>query len=309
MLDLLINPFSTLLLVYYAVLGQNVFLAIVAFTVTIRLLLLPMTLKQQRSMKAMQEIQPLMREIQDKYKNDMETRNQKIMELYKEHKVNPLVGCLPAFIQIPIFLALWRAIISTLALNPGELIYLSDRIIIPGLDHLVPLHSHFLWMNLAVPDPYLVLPVLVMITTYLQQKLLTPPMPKKKPGSTPADDPSEQAAQMTRQMTTIMPFMLGYFALAYSSGIAVYFIISNIIGIVQYAAMGKADWRRLIGRETVELSEESEYFEKETGRYRKEGISDTRKSRPQLAANLAEGEKRSQAVNRAMSKAKRARAK
>lgn len=309
MLDLLVNPFSTMLLAYYALLGQNVFLAIAAFTITIRLLLLPMTIKQQRSMKAMQEIQPLMREIQEKYKNDVETKNQKIMELYKEHKVNPLVGCLPAFIQIPIFMGLWRAIIATLALNPGELIGLSDRILFSGFDHLIPLNSKFLWMNLAVPDPYLVLPILVVVTTWLQQKLLTPPVPKKK-NNTPSDDPSEQAAQMTRQMTTIMPLMLGYFALQYSAGIGVYFIISNIIGIIQYGAMGKADWRRLIGRAPLDESEESEYIEVESGRRIKSGINDTKKNRPKPAMSLlAHGETRSQNVKQAMSKAKRAKAK
>ncbi|KAB2904447.1 MAG: membrane protein insertase YidC [Anaerolineae bacterium] len=312
MLDLLINPFSTMLLLFYSLLGQNVFWAIVAFTVTIRMLILPMTLKQQRSLSAMQEIQPQLKELQEKYKNDRESLAQKQLELYREHGVNPLAGCLPAFIQIPIFLALWRAIIGTLALNPGELLHLYDRILIPGLDHLIPLNGHFLWMNLAVPDPYLVLPVLVVITTWLQQKLLTPPMPKKK-NNERSDDPADQAAAMTRQMTTIMPFMLGFFALTYSSGIAVYFVISNIIGIVQQAAMGKADFRRLIGKAPLAEGEESEYFEEESGRHRKPGItiehlsSAAKKNRPQPVTSLLEpGEKRSQRVNRAMVKAKRA---
>jgi YidC/Oxa1 family membrane protein insertase len=313
MLDLIINPFINILLLFYGLLG-NVFLAIVAFTVVIRLALIPLTLKQQRSMKAMQEIQPELKKLQEKYKNDREVLVQKQMELYREYKVNPMAGCLPIVIQLPILIGLWRAIIATLALSPGELLSLSDRIMIPGLESLVPMDHHFLWLNLAVPDPYLILPVLVVVTTFLQQKLLMPPMPKKKPGEQRSDDPSEQAAQMTRQMTTFMPLMFGFFALTYSSGLSIYFIISNLIGIAQYSAMGKADFRRLIGRAPEQMDEEAvAAITDESGRRRKAGVTDTwfDESKAKTSADQLPTleEKRSSRVARAKAKASQTRLK
>lgn len=259
-MGLIVDLLSTLLLILYSLLGQNVVLAIVAFTVIVRLSLLPLTIKQQRSMKRMQELSPKLKQLQTKYKDDRETLVQEQMKLYKEHGVNPFAGCLPLLIQLPIFFGLWRAIIATLASSPGQLLELQNHIMLPGLDHLVPLQNTFLWLNLALPDPYFVLPVIVMVTTYLQQRLIMPVRPKtatqpRKPGQRP--DASEQAEQMTRQMTTIMPFFLGFLSLSYSSGLSIYFIVSNLIGILQYAMMGKADLRRLIGKESPKAAAEA----------------------------------------------------
>jgi YidC/Oxa1 family membrane protein insertase len=302
MLDIIVNPFITLLLLFYGLLGENVFLAIVGFTIAVRMATLPLTLRQQRSMKSMQEVQPQLKELQEKYKNDRETLVQKQMELYRENKINPLAGCLPLIVQMPILIGLWRAIIATLASTPGELLSLSDRIMLPGLDNLVPMNSHFAWLNLAVPDPYLILPVLVVITTWVQQKLLTPSAPPKKAGS--GDDPADQAAAMTRQMTTIMPLMFGFFALTYSSGLSIYFVVSNLIGIAQYSAMGRADFRRLIGKEPV--SEEEQERIESGERRRLEGISDTRKAEVKMTTeDERTAEKRSLRRNRAKAKANR----
>ncbi|NJL94385.1 MAG: membrane protein insertase YidC [Anaerolineae bacterium] len=307
MLDLIVNPFITMLLFFYSILG-NVFLAIVAFTVVIRLALFPLTLRQQRSMKAMQEVQPELRALQEQYKDNREMLVQKQMELYRERKINPLASCLPIFIQLPILIGLWRAIIATLALSPAELLSLSDRILMPGLERVVPMDNQFLWLNLAVPDPYIVLPVLVMVTSYIQQKLLTPPMPKRKPGEQRSDDPAEQAAQMTRQMTTYMPIMFGFISLTYSSGLSIYFIISNLIGIAQYSAMGNADYRRLLGRvppSEVELAELTDVH----GRLRKASITDTlweEKGGRVAIPSTAIEEKRSERLARAMASARRA---
>lgn len=258
-MGLIVDLLSTLLLILYQVLGQNVVLAIVAFTVIVRLGLLPLTIKQQRSMKKMQELSPKLKQLQTKYKDDRETLVQEQMKLYKEHGVNPFAGCLPLVIQLPIFFGLWRAIIATLASSPGQLLNLQNHILLPGLNHLVPLHNTFLWLNLALPDPYFVLPAIVVVTTYVQQRLIMPVRPKtpsqpRKPGQRP--DASEQAEQMTRQMTTIMPFFLGFLSLSYSSGLSIYFIVSNLIGILQYALMGKADFRRLIGKESPKTEAE-----------------------------------------------------
>jgi len=246
MLDLIINPFITILLFLYQLLGGNVVLAIVVFTVLVRLATMPLTLKQQRSTRAMQEIQPELKRIQEKYKNDREKAAQAQMELYRQYGINPLAGCLPLLIQFPILIGLYRAIVATLAATPLELLNLSGRLWVPSLASQVPLQSHFLWLNLAVPDPLYILPVLVVITTWLQQKLLTPAP------STSSGGQSDQAAAMSRQMMTIMPLMFGVFSLSFASGLSIYFIASNLIGIAQYAAMGRIDLRRVAGRAPAE---------------------------------------------------------
>jgi YidC/Oxa1 family membrane protein insertase len=235
MLDIIINPFITILLFLYQILGGNVVLSIVVFTILIRLATYPLTLKQQRSSKAMQELQPELKKLQEKYKHDRERLAQAQMELYREYGFNPLAGCLPLLIQLPIMLGLYRAIVTTLAATPLELLNLSGRLWVPELSSQVPLHNTFLWLNLAVPDPLYVLPVLVVITTWLQQKLMMPATPPSNTGDRSAD----QASQVSRQMMTIMPLMFGFFSLSFASGLSVYFIASNLIGIGQYALTGK----------------------------------------------------------------------
>jgi YidC/Oxa1 family membrane protein insertase len=248
MFDLIVNPFITTLAFLYSVFGNNTVLAIAVLTVAIRLLTSPLLLQQQRSTKAMQEVQPKLKQLQEKYKNDREKLAQAQMALYREHGINPLGGCLPLLIQLPILLALYQAIILALAGTPFQLIDLSGRLLVPGLDHLVPLNNIWLDMDLTLPptaNPVyaLVLPLLVMITTWLQSKLTIPAPPPSEDGQ------PNQAAMMTRSMTTIMPLMFGFFSLSFSVGLSIYFVVSNLVGIVQYTLMGRAEWGRLFGRE------------------------------------------------------------
>jgi YidC/Oxa1 family membrane protein insertase len=144
-------------------------------------------------------------------------------------------------VQMPILLGLYRAIIATLAATPTQLLNLSGRLWVTGLSAQVPLQNKFLWLNLAVPDPLYVLPVLVVVTTWLQQKLLMP----ASSAPSGSDKGSDQASQVSRQMMMLMPLMFGFFALTFASGLSIYFIVSNIIGIGQYAAMGriKLPWK------------------------------------------------------------------
>lgn len=234
MLDIIVNPFITILLFLYQVLGGNVVLAIVVFTILIRLATYPLTIKQQRSTKAMQELQPELKKLQEKYKNDRERLAQEQWELYRRYGVNPLAGCLPLLIQLPIMLALYQAIVATLAATPTQLLDLANRLWVPALSSQVPLSNKFLWLNLAVPDPLYILPVLVVVTTWLQQKLLMPATPSGGTGDRQAD----QTARITRQMMLIMPLMFGFFSLSFASGLSIYFIASNLIGIGQYGLMG-----------------------------------------------------------------------
>ncbi|MBN2472612.1 MAG: membrane protein insertase YidC [Anaerolineae bacterium] len=238
MWDLILNPFITVLVFLYQILGQNTVLAIVAFTVLIRLLTHPLTMQQQRSMKAQQEMQPKLQKIQEKYKGDREKLAQAQMDLYREHGINPAGGCLPLLIQFPILIGLYQAIIQVLGATPLQLLDLSGRILIPGLNSLIPLQNQFLWLNLAEPDPFYILPILVLVTTWIQQRLLTP--------QTGGAADNNQAAAMTRSMTTVMPIMFFFFALSFASGLSIYFVVSNIIGIIQYSAMGKADFGNLL---------------------------------------------------------------
>ena len=243
MLDFIVNPFITILLFLYQILGGNVVLAIVVFTILVRLATYPLTVKQQRSTKAMQELQPELKKLQEKYKNDRERLAQAQWELYRQYGVNPMAGCIVLIVQLPILLGLYRAIIATLAATPTQLLNLSGRLWVTGLSSQVPLQNKFLWLNLAVPDPLYLLPVLVVVTTWLQQKLL---MPATSTSGGSGDSASDQASQMSRQMMMLMPLMFGFFALSFASGLSIYFIASNIIGIGQYAAMGriKLPWKR-----------------------------------------------------------------
>ncbi|HLE92084.1 MAG TPA: YidC/Oxa1 family membrane protein insertase, partial [Anaerolineales bacterium] len=157
---------------------------------------------------------------------------------------------LPTLIQFPIIIALYQSIIRALASTPLDLLKLS-RSIYPALNvsDLIPLNSKFLWMNLGQPEgiplpfdisflPYgfPLLAIIVAITTYIQAKLTMPA----------STNPNDQSAAMSKMMSVYMPLMLGYFALTFASGLSVYFITSNVLGIVQYAMQGKANWRNLL---------------------------------------------------------------
>ena len=253
MFDLIVNPLITLLALFYSVMGNNTVLAIAVLTVAIRLLTSPLMIQQQRSTKAMQEIQPKLKQIQEKYKNDREKLSQAQMALYKENGINPLGGCLPLIVQLPILLALYQSIILALAGTPYQLIDLSGRLLLPGLDNLVPLNNIWLEMDLTLPPTQnptyaLALPVLVMGTSWLQSKLTLPSAPKQDNGEDGEKSASDQAAAMTRSMTTIMPLMFGFFSLSFSVGLSIYFIVSNLVGIAQYTLMGRAEWGNLLGR-------------------------------------------------------------
>lgn len=234
--DIILNPFVTLLTFLYSILGHNVVLAIIVFTILVRVAILPLTAQQQRSAKEMQKLQPELKKLQDKYKNDREKLAQEQMALYKEHGVNPFGGCLPLIIQFPILIGLYQAIIFSLAATPFQLLDLSSRFLVPGLDHLVPLNNIWLGMDLTKPPTAnptwaLALPALVLVTTWLQSKLTIPQTP-------PSDDGKPNQAQaMSQSMTTIMPLMFGFFSLSFSVGLSIYFITGNIIGIIQYSLM------------------------------------------------------------------------
>jgi YidC/Oxa1 family membrane protein insertase len=225
-------PLANLILLFYNYLGHNTVVAIGALTVLINLALLPLTLNQQRSARKMQELQPEMQKLQKKYGNDRERLAQEQMKLYREKGINPMGGCLPLLIQLPIWFGLYAAIRYCVPTTPLDVFQFSQHIYhwLPGIVGLVPLQSTFLGMDLGQP-PNMVqwwsyaLPLLVGATSYLQQKLLTPPS---------ASDDQSQAAAMNKQMQIMMPLMFMMFTLNYATGLSIYFIISNLIRIAQY---------------------------------------------------------------------------
>ena len=173
----------------------NFGISIIIVTIIIKILLLPLTLKQDKSMKEMKKLQPELEKIKEKYANDKQMLNIKTMELYKEHKVNPLGGCLPLLLQLPILFALFGV------LRNG----------------IIPKDSSFLWLKLSVPDPFYVLPVLNGAVSFFQQKLM---------GS------ADSNPQM-KNMMYIFPIMMIMFSLKMPSGLQVYWLTSSILAVVQ----------------------------------------------------------------------------
>jgi len=259
---LFITPSINILLFIYNLIGRNFGLAIILFTILIKLVTHPLTAKQIKSSKALTDLQNDKEwlEIQKKYKNDKNKLAEEQMRLYKQRGVSPFASCLPTLIQLPIIIGLYQSIIQTMGNAPLQLINLVSRIspwlvntfsFIPWLKDpisLIPLNSHFLWMDLGKPErlyiPGLefsgaqfgipVLAILVVVTSYFQSKLMSPP----------SADP--QSKQMSGMMNIYMPLLMGWFAFSFASGLALYFFVSNIIGVIQYALLGRINLRSIL---------------------------------------------------------------
>lgn len=245
-MDILISPLVNMLLLLYGILGHSFVLAIIVATILIRLITLPLTLPQQRNSRKMAELAPQLEELKKKYGNDRNKFAQAQMELYRENKINMFGGCLPLILQLVIMIAFYQALTGALATNPLQLQQLSHRVL-PALVPLIPIDPIFMIYDLGLPgilpsveqnvSPIVaqllvfILPALVVVTTYLSQKLMTPP----------SADPSQ--ASMTKQMNIIMPMMFGLFALQFASGLSIYFIVSNVVGAVQSWLMNRR-WQK-----------------------------------------------------------------
>ena len=231
-IDFMLN----IMMYLYQVLGNNFLFALVTFTVLTRVIMLPLNLRQQRSTIRMQEMQPQVQAIQKKYRDNQ----QKMMEEFNKigySPTEPLMGCLPLLVQMPIFLALFRVINTMLESTPQALLTLKSTID-PSFDlaNLLPIDNTFLWMNLSQPDPYLVLPLLVAGSMFISQKLMMPQKnaaPETKGRNKKGAEQDDPAAQMQKSMQYTMPIMFGFFALSFNSGLGIYFVVSNLIGMAQ----------------------------------------------------------------------------
>lgn len=198
--------------------------SIILFTLVVRLATFPLNMQQIKSSKAMQDLQPRMKELQEKYKNDREKLAQEQMAMYKEAGVNPLGGCLPTLVQMPIWFALYQSLTQ---LSHEGLLYegfmwipslagpVADRG--GGLNWLWPLPPSIGWGPALA---YLVLPVLLIVSQYYMQQMMTPP----------SSDPQQASMQ---SMMKIMPLMFGYFSLIVPSGLTLYWFTSNILALAQ----------------------------------------------------------------------------
>lgn len=245
MWDFIVNIFVNILLFIYNLFG-NFGVAIILFTILIRLLTYPLTAKQIKAAQAMQDLQKDKRwiDMQAKYKNDKEKLAQEQMKLYKELGVNPFASCLPLLIQFPIIIALYQSLQMAMASGPLDLFNLMPRLWGGFLSpSIIPLNGRFLWMDMGQPERVNVfgigipvLAIIVVITTYMQSKLM----------QMPTTNQQNQSGMMNSMMNIYMPFLMGWLALTLASGLALYFVVSNLLMIGQYAMMGRLNWSNLI---------------------------------------------------------------
>ncbi len=227
------QPLVNILIVISHYLGGSFGLAIIALTILINLAMFPLTRSQIRNSKAMQDLQPKMAEIQKKYSKDKQKLAQEQMKLYKTAGIKPAGCALTMIIQMPVWIALYQSILLALAISPEAQLNLS-RFLYPwgAVYSALPLSRHFLWLDLANADIFLA--VFTAASQWVQQKM----------SMTPSNDPKQ--AQQNQMMLWMMPAMFGLLALSFPSGLALYWVVNNIVRIVlQYRVTGWGGLRRL----------------------------------------------------------------
>lgn len=223
---IILRPMINVVIGLSDILFSNFGLTIIALTIVVRGVMYPLTRRQLRATKAMQSLQPKIAELQKKHGKDKQKLAQEQMRLYKESGVNP-VGCLgPMLVQMPIWIALYQAIIRVLAVSPESFLNLSRYLYDwPIVYSALPLNNQFLWMNLANSDFFMA--ILVGATMWVAQKMITPA----------TSDPKQRS--QSQMMTVMMPLMFAFLALSFPSGLALYWMVTNLITIImQYFTLG-----------------------------------------------------------------------
>lgn len=198
----------------------NYGIAIILMTILVKALMYPLTAKQVRSMKAMQELQPALKKLQKDHKNNPQLLQQKMAELYKEAGVNPLAGCLPLLIQMPILMGVYYCLYGYS--------YSGD--------------PTFLWLtSLSDTDPLYVLPILSALTTYIQQK------------QTMANNGQDN--QQMKIMSYMMPLFIGWISLNFPSGLVVYWVTMNLCQIAQQWYMFRGEKKLAVEVEDASASD------------------------------------------------------
>jgi len=241
----LIQLATKLLIILYGF-THNYGVAIILLTILIRLILYPLMQKQMVSMREMQKIQPLMKAVQDKYKNDKERLNKELMALYKEHKVNPMSGCLPLLIQMPILILLFQTLRVFEYLDPvtnniaGGFLWIAKHYnVIEGGETIARAGLALSERLITLPGDGIfglqyvgILPFLVAGSMYIQQKMTSP-------GGAVAGKDGGSSAQTQKMMTIMMPLMIGFMSFTLPSGLTLYWFTSTLLGIGQQYLINK----------------------------------------------------------------------
>ncbi|WJH36224.1 membrane protein insertase YidC [Paenibacillus aurantius] len=193
-----VGPLSDVLDWFAKVFWGQYGLSILAVTLIVRFLILPLTLKQYKSSKAMQALQPEMKKLKEKYKDDPKKQQEETMKLFQTHGVNPLAGCFPLIVQMPVLIALYNSIMR----NPN----------ISGHD--------FLWLKLGEPDHFYILPALAAFTTFLQQKVMM------------ATNTNNQMPQMNF-LLFVLPVLIFVMSMNFASALPLYWVYTNLFTVVQ----------------------------------------------------------------------------
>ncbi|MDD3678408.1 MAG: YidC/Oxa1 family membrane protein insertase [Dehalococcoidales bacterium] len=214
-----LGPMINILIGLSDILFGSFGLTIIVLTIIIRAVMFPLTRKQMNATKAMQDLQPKLAELQKKHAKDSQKLAAEQMKLYKESGVSPAGCLLPMLVQMPIWIALYQSIMRVLAVAPGNFLNLSEYLYSwPMVFKALPVDSQFLWLNLGTPD--FLLALLVGASMWVTQKM----------SSSASTNPQQKSqAQM---MIVMMPLMFVFLSLTFPSGLALYWIISNVITIV-----------------------------------------------------------------------------
>jgi len=225
--DFIYQPIYNLLIVFYNIIpGHDLGVAIIALTLVVRFLLYPIAQKQIQSQKRLQELQPEIKKLQDKYKGDKEKQGRALMDFYREKKVNPASGCLPLVVQIIFFIALYRAFIAGLNFSSG----CHDLYSFVGCPSGIDVNS-FGFLNLSKPS--IVLAVVAAVAQFIQAKM----MMIKQPAATSSKDFS---AAMNQQMLYLGPALTLLIGVRFPAGLAVYWVVNTLFSIFQqYLIMRK----------------------------------------------------------------------
>lgn len=221
-------------------------LSIIILTVGIRLLVWPMMTSQLKSAKKLADLKPHLDELKKKHAQDKQALSAAQMALYREHGVNPAGGCLPALIQIPVFIALYQAIINILPGIGGHLDKINSLLYFPWLHLSTPPDPYFLGVNLGIkPSDFasqgiflLLIPLVTAGLTFIQSKMTAPTKVSHHPGESTKEKQEKESIEdsmgaVQSQMVYFMPLMIGYFAFTFPVGLAIYWNSYTILGIVQ----------------------------------------------------------------------------
>lgn len=227
------QPIYNLLIFLYSILWNDLGLAIIAITIIIKLLLTPLSKKQIESQKELQKVQPKIKEIQKKYKDDREKQSKEMLNLYKEHKINPASGCLPLIVQMVVFMTMYR-IISNLTQGDNFQVHLES--LYSFVSQSKNLEIMFLnFLNLK--NPSISLAVITAGFQFYQLKMMQQKSANKKVEKQEVIKKENQNPDMTeimnKQMLVIVPMMTLFIGIKFASGLALYWLTSTIFSIIQ----------------------------------------------------------------------------